>query len=138
VRNASNDFTFDSVSRLWTFQLLGFEVVQVRLQKKPLQLFSIEIQKGAIFDRFKIKISRIYKWNIFETFSFQFSFLFLQIIGRLHFCLFPFSLFPLRNNLQNITFFLRIISVENRSFFFTPVHILLFLSFFLFFRIPYI
>jgi hypothetical protein len=56
VRNASNDFTFDSVSRLWTFQLLGFEVVQVRLQKKPLQLFSIEIQKGAIFDRFKIKI----------------------------------------------------------------------------------
>jgi hypothetical protein len=26
-------------SRLWTFQLLGFEVFQIRIQKKPLQQF---------------------------------------------------------------------------------------------------
>jgi hypothetical protein len=126
-------------SRLWTFQLLGFEVVQVRLQKKPLQLFSIEIQKGAIFDRFKIKISRIYKWNIFETFSFQFSFLFLQIIGRLHFCLFPFSLFPLRNNLENITFFFKNhISGKSFIFFHSCSYSTLFIFFPFFFRIPYI
>jgi predicted transport protein len=38
------------------FQLLGFEVFQVRLQKKPLQLsLSIEMHKVAIFDRLKIK-----------------------------------------------------------------------------------
>jgi hypothetical protein len=30
-------------SRLWTFQLLGFEVFQVRLQKKPTSTISIEI-----------------------------------------------------------------------------------------------
>jgi hypothetical protein len=26
-------------SHLWTFQLLGFEVFQIRIQKKPLQQF---------------------------------------------------------------------------------------------------
>jgi hypothetical protein len=41
--------------RLWTFQLLGFEVFQVRLQKKTLQPF-IEKHKGAIFDRLKINL----------------------------------------------------------------------------------
>jgi hypothetical protein len=50
-------------SRLWTFkhfQLLGFEVFRVRLLKKnATSTVSIEIHKGAIFDRFKIKtISR--------------------------------------------------------------------------------
>jgi hypothetical protein len=40
-------------SRLWTFQLLGFEVFQVRLQKKATSTVSIEIHKGAIFDRLK-------------------------------------------------------------------------------------
>jgi hypothetical protein len=41
-------------SRLWTFQLLGFEVFQVRLQKKVTSMVSIEIHKGAIFDRLKL------------------------------------------------------------------------------------
>jgi hypothetical protein len=43
-------------SCLWTFQLLEVEVFQVRLQKKLLQPFpiSIEIHKGAIFDRLNI------------------------------------------------------------------------------------
>jgi hypothetical protein len=40
-------------SRLWTFQLLGFEVFQVRLQKKAASTVSVEIHKGAIFDRLK-------------------------------------------------------------------------------------
>jgi hypothetical protein len=35
-------------SRLWTFQLLGFEMFQGRFQKATI---SIEIHKGAIFDR---------------------------------------------------------------------------------------
>jgi hypothetical protein len=39
-------------SRLWTFQLLGFEVFQVGLQTTP--TVSIEIHKGAIFDPLKI------------------------------------------------------------------------------------
>jgi hypothetical protein len=42
-------------SRLWTFQLLGFEVFQVLL-KKAFSTLSIEIHKGAIFDRLKINI----------------------------------------------------------------------------------
>jgi hypothetical protein len=37
------------------FQLLGFEVFQVRLKKKAASTVSIEIHKGAIFDRLKIK-----------------------------------------------------------------------------------
>jgi hypothetical protein len=37
-----------------TFELLGFEMFEVRLQKKPLQPF-LYIHKGAIFDRSKIK-----------------------------------------------------------------------------------
>jgi hypothetical protein len=41
-------------SRLWTLQLLGFEVFQVRLQKKANSTVSIEIHKGAIFDCLKI------------------------------------------------------------------------------------
>jgi hypothetical protein len=46
-------------SCLWTFQLLEFEVFQVRLQKKSFQPFPIfiEIHKGAIFDRLKIRDS---------------------------------------------------------------------------------
>jgi hypothetical protein len=43
-------------SRLWTFQLQGFEVFQVRLQKKATSTVSIEIHKGAIFDLLKIKV----------------------------------------------------------------------------------
>jgi hypothetical protein len=40
-------------SRLWTFELLGFEVCQVWLQKKShVNLF---LHKGAIFHRLKIK-----------------------------------------------------------------------------------
>jgi hypothetical protein len=50
-RNAS----FDSIDRLWTFLLLGFEVFQIRLQKKATLALSIEIHKGAIFDCLKIK-----------------------------------------------------------------------------------
>jgi hypothetical protein len=38
-------------SLLWTFQLLGFEV----LQKKATSTVSIELHKGVIFDRLKIK-----------------------------------------------------------------------------------
>jgi hypothetical protein len=42
-------------SRLWTFQLLGFKVFQVRLQKKKtISTVSIEIHKGAILDPLKI------------------------------------------------------------------------------------
>jgi hypothetical protein len=41
-------------SHLWTLQLLGFEVFQVRLQKKANSTVSIEIHKGAIFDCLKI------------------------------------------------------------------------------------
>jgi hypothetical protein len=41
-------------SRLWTLQLLRFEVFQVRLQKKANSTVSIEIHKGAIFDCLKI------------------------------------------------------------------------------------
>jgi hypothetical protein len=41
-------------SLLWTFQLLGFEMFQVRLQKKVTLTVSIEKQKGTIFDSFKI------------------------------------------------------------------------------------
>jgi hypothetical protein len=41
-------------SRLWTFQLLEIEVFQVRLQKNAISTVSIEIHKGAIFDRLKI------------------------------------------------------------------------------------
>jgi hypothetical protein len=37
-----------------TFQLLRVEVFQVRLQKKATSAVSIEIHKGAIFDRLKI------------------------------------------------------------------------------------
>jgi hypothetical protein len=46
-------------SSLWAFQLLGFEVFQVRLEKKkPLQPFLERyLLKGAIFDRLKIKLS---------------------------------------------------------------------------------
>jgi hypothetical protein len=36
-----------------TFQLLGFEVFQVRLQKKAASTVSVKIHKGAIFDRLK-------------------------------------------------------------------------------------
>jgi hypothetical protein len=44
-------------SRLWTFQLLGYEVfLQVRLPKKANSIVSIEIHKGAVFDRLKINI----------------------------------------------------------------------------------
>jgi hypothetical protein len=49
-------------SHLWTFQhfqLLGFEVFRIRFIKKATSTVSIEIHKGAIFHRFKIKtISR--------------------------------------------------------------------------------
>jgi hypothetical protein len=38
MRNALHDITFDSAEP-WTFQLLGFEEFQVRLQKKPLEPF---------------------------------------------------------------------------------------------------
>jgi hypothetical protein len=38
VRNALHVIIFDSVEP-WTFQLLGFEEFQVRLQKKPLESF---------------------------------------------------------------------------------------------------
>jgi hypothetical protein len=48
VRNISNDLHLTRSSSLWTFQLLGFEVFQVR------STVSIEIHKGAIFDRLKI------------------------------------------------------------------------------------
>jgi hypothetical protein len=41
-------------SHLWIFQLLKFEVFQVRLQKKNTSIVSTEIHKGAIFDRLKI------------------------------------------------------------------------------------
>jgi hypothetical protein len=40
-------------SRLWTFQHLGLEVVQVWLQKKATPTVFIEIHKGAIFDGYK-------------------------------------------------------------------------------------
>jgi hypothetical protein len=56
VRNASNDLAFDSVEPLVTFQLLGLEVLHVRLQKKATSTVSIEIHKGAIFDHLKIKV----------------------------------------------------------------------------------
>jgi hypothetical protein len=46
-------------TRPWTFQLLGFEVFQVRLQKKPLQ--TVEIHKGAIFGR--LKINKFYSYK---------------------------------------------------------------------------
>jgi hypothetical protein len=42
-------------SHLWTFEFLGFEVFQVRLQKKVTSTVSIDIHKGAIFDCLKIK-----------------------------------------------------------------------------------
>jgi hypothetical protein len=42
-------------SRLWIFQLLGFEVFQVRLQKKTTSTVSLEIHTGVIFHRLKIK-----------------------------------------------------------------------------------
>jgi hypothetical protein len=38
-------------SHLWTFEFLGFEV----LQKKVTSTVSIDIHKGAIFDCLKIK-----------------------------------------------------------------------------------
>jgi hypothetical protein len=41
-------------SRLWTFQLLGFVLSPVT--KKATSTVSIEIHKGAIFDRLEIKI----------------------------------------------------------------------------------
>jgi hypothetical protein len=47
-------------SRLWTFQLLGFKVLQVRLQKKATLTVSIEIQKDAIFDRLKYYFRKNY------------------------------------------------------------------------------
>jgi hypothetical protein len=43
-------------NHLWTFQLLGFEVFQVRLQKKATLTVSREIHKVAIFDPLKIKV----------------------------------------------------------------------------------
>jgi hypothetical protein len=43
-------------SRLWTFQLLGLEVLHIQLQKKATSTISIEIHKGAIFDHLKIKV----------------------------------------------------------------------------------
>jgi hypothetical protein len=45
-------------SRLWTFQLLGFEMFEIRLQKRH---FSTEIHKGPIFDRLKINL---YNWRL--------------------------------------------------------------------------
>jgi hypothetical protein len=54
VRNISNDLHLTRSSCLWTFQLLGFEVFQVRLQKNPTSTVSIEIHKCAIFYRLKI------------------------------------------------------------------------------------
>jgi hypothetical protein len=42
-------------NRLWIFQLLKFEVFQVRLHKKATSNVSLEILKGAIFDRMKTK-----------------------------------------------------------------------------------
>jgi hypothetical protein len=47
-------------SSLWTFRLLGLQVFQIRLQKKATSTVSIEIHKGAIFDRLKIKILAIH------------------------------------------------------------------------------
>jgi hypothetical protein len=38
----------------WTFQLLGFEMFQGRLQKKKKTHTSTEIHKGVIFDRFLV------------------------------------------------------------------------------------
>jgi hypothetical protein len=45
---------------MWTFQLLGFKVLQVRLQKKATSTVSIEIQKDAIFDRLKYYFRKNY------------------------------------------------------------------------------
>jgi hypothetical protein len=42
------------LSRLWIFQLLGFEMFQIRLQKKATSTVSLEIHKGVIFDRLKL------------------------------------------------------------------------------------
>jgi hypothetical protein len=42
-------------SRLWTLLLLVLEVFLVRLQKKATSTVSMEIHKGAVFDRSKIK-----------------------------------------------------------------------------------
>jgi hypothetical protein len=41
-------------SRLWTFQLLGFDVFKFGYKKKATSTVSIEIHKGAILDRLKI------------------------------------------------------------------------------------
>jgi hypothetical protein len=45
VRNASKDLTCRrrAACDVWTFQLLGFEVFQVRLQKKATSTVSIKI-----------------------------------------------------------------------------------------------
>jgi hypothetical protein len=45
---------------LETFQLQGFEVFQVRLQKKVPSTVSIETHKAAIFDRLKIKTFQVF------------------------------------------------------------------------------
>jgi hypothetical protein len=47
------------LSRLWTFQLLGFEVFQVRLQKKRASTVSIEIHNGAIFNHYLFIFKRL-------------------------------------------------------------------------------
>jgi hypothetical protein len=42
-------------NRLWTLLLLGLEVLLLRSEKKDTLTVSMEIHKGAIFDRLKIK-----------------------------------------------------------------------------------
>jgi hypothetical protein len=49
VRNASNYLTFDSVE-------LPVEISTPRTRKKAISTVSIEIHKGAICDRLKIKV----------------------------------------------------------------------------------
>jgi hypothetical protein len=43
-------------SRLWTLLLLGLEVLLLRSEKNATLTVSMEIHKGAIFGRLKIKI----------------------------------------------------------------------------------
>jgi hypothetical protein len=42
-------------SRLWTLLLLGLEILLLHLEKNYILTVSMEIHKGAIFDRLKIK-----------------------------------------------------------------------------------
>jgi hypothetical protein len=66
VRNPSNTYILLGRAAC-VFQLLGFEVFQVRLQKKATSTVFTEIHKGAIFDRLKINIFVLKNVSLFHS-----------------------------------------------------------------------